>query len=132
MNMIQRITELWKNEMKPQGFVADIPSKSESVMEYGDIEEYFPGLGWDEVDPEYIELRHMCALMYMNDQAAKYYAQSYLAYLASERATETLYNVPDDAVWYFEGEFSILPKLNKEQRELAQEIVANYESSQNT
>ncbi|WP_415891308.1 hypothetical protein ACMXYV_08330 [Neptuniibacter sp. SY11_33] len=125
MDITSLINE-WKSIPKPKGFIADISSASEADMELGDVESYFPGKAWSEVDPEHYDIRYMCPLMWMNESSAKYYALSFLTYLASDRARNTEYEVPSMAVDYFEGEFSILPKLSSQQQRFAKEVIRLY------
>ena len=73
----------------------------------------------------------MTALMWMNEKAAIYYSQSFLSYLASKRALETQYNVPDRLVEYFLGEFSVFRFLSKEQLKLAKKIIHEYQYASN-
>lgn len=125
MDITSLINE-WKSISKPKDFIADISSASEADMELGDVESYFPGKAWSEVDPEHYDIRYMCPLMWMNESSAKYYTLSFLTYLASDRARNTEYEVPSMAVDYFEGEFSILPKLSSQQQRFAKEVIRLY------
>lgn len=125
MDITSLINE-WKSIPKPKGFIADISSASQADMELGDVESYFPGKAWSEVDPEHYDIRYMCPLMWMNESSAKYYTLSFLTYLASDRARNTEYEVPSMAVDYFEGEFSILPKLSSQQQRFAKDVIRRY------
>ena len=133
MKITDELVDAWKDIKKPNGFVADIEAKSEAEMEYGDIENYFSGLGWREVNPEADNIRYMCPLIWMNIDAAKYYSLSYLVYLASSHAIETQYDVPEMVLDYFaDSEFSILSKLTKVQQTTANKAIEIYKRRVNT
>ena len=133
MQIIEALQKAWKDVKKPTGFVADIRSKSEAEMEFGDIERYFSGLSWQEVNPDAKVIRYMSPLLWMNDNAAQYYSLSFLIFLVSPQALKTIYETPNMTVQYFtDSEFSILSKMSKHQQKLAQQAIEIYQQNEST
>lgn len=130
MKMKQELMTAWANIKKPRGFIADIESADEAWHEYADVEKYYADRYWDEVNPDAHEIRYMSpSLTWMNKSAAKYYAQSYLAYLLSPEALTTKYDTPYYIINYFEkGDAGIMSSLSEAQQKIARKIVDRYKS----
>ena len=129
MKIIEDLKACWSGLAMPQGFIADISDPTEATHELGDVETYFRGRHWSDVDPEDREIGYMCPLYWMNENAAKYYSLSYLVYLYSIRAIKSEHNVAENTVHYFESDLSILAALSREQQALANRVICDYRSS---
>lgn len=132
MSLKNELIRSWASIKMPRGFVADIESTDQAHAEYKDVEDYFSGRSWDDVDPEADGIRYMCPLLWMTEEAAKYYALSYLVYLLSPESTETEYDTPGSAVHYFESGFSILRQLDPSQKMLAEQVISGFKTRENT
>jgi hypothetical protein len=82
-SVLLAIDAAWSEVRRPPGFVADVASDAELTHELREVEAYFRGRAHGDVDVADWKARHMCALPWMRAEAAVYYAQCYLRFVAS-------------------------------------------------
>lgn len=128
MKIVEDLKVCWSDLSVPIGFIEDISDPTEATHELGDVETYFRGRHWSDVDPEDSEICYMCPLLWMNEDAAKYYSLSYLVYLCSTNTLESKLNVQENTVHYFESELSILADLSREEQALVNKVINEFRS----
>ncbi len=123
---LEKIDEFWIDLKQPRGMIADVPNKSHAGEEYGSVEIYFPGRKHEDVEAYNWETKFMPnPLVWMNDESALYYSQTYLRYFIlnyNDNECEETDNI-EMSMNYFNLDFQKLKNVTNEQVDIAKRVV---------